>query len=45
MEKDMPLTAKYMLQHYIAIGRFDDKIYSGTTMENQMVFAELNEFE
>ena len=44
MDKKMPLTAKYMLQHYLEIGRFDDKVYSGTTMENRMVFVELNEF-
>lgn len=44
MEKDMPLTAKFMLQHYLEIGRFDDKLYSGTTLENKMVFTELKEF-
>lgn len=44
MEKEMPLTAKFMLQHYMEIGRFDDKVYSGTTMEDHMVFAELKEF-
>lgn len=44
MDKKMPLTAKYMLQHYLEIGRFDDKVYSGTTMANRMVFVELNEF-
>lgn len=44
MEKEMPLTAKFMLQHYLEIGRFDDKLYSGTTLENKMVFTELKEF-
>lgn len=44
MNKEMPLTAKFMLQHYIAIGRFDDKLYSGTTLEDEMIFTELKEF-
>lgn len=41
---DMPLTAKQMLTHYMQTGRFTDKIYSGTTCEDGMVFAELREF-
>ncbi len=41
---DMPLTAKQMLTHYMSEGRFTDKIYSGTTCEDGMVFAELKEF-
>jgi len=44
MGKDMPLTAKFMLEHYLTTGRFDDKVYSGVTMEDHMVFLELNEF-
>ncbi len=44
MEKDMPLTAKFMLEHYLAVGRFDEDLYSGITMEDQMVFTKLEEF-
>lgn len=44
MEKEMPLTAKFMLQHYIETGRFDHKLYSGTTLEDRMIFTELTEF-
>ncbi len=44
MEKEMPLTAKFMLQHYLEIGRFDDNLYSGTTLEDKMIFTELKEF-
>jgi len=44
MEKEMPLTAKFMLQHYLETGRFDDKLYSGTTLEDKMEFTELKEF-
>lgn len=44
MKKEMPLTAKFMLDHYLKIGQFDQKIYSGTTLEDEMVFTELKEF-
>jgi len=44
MEKDMPLTAKFMMEHYLTTGRFDDKLYSGVTCEAEMVFTELKEF-
>lgn len=44
LEKEMPLTAKQMLTHYMTEGRFDDGLYSGSTQEDHMVFAELREF-
>lgn len=44
MDKEMPLTAKFMLKHYLEVGRFDDKLYSGTTLEDKMIFTELKEF-
>lgn len=44
LEKEMPLTAKQMLTHYMTEGRFDDSLYSGSTQEDHMVFAELREF-
>lgn len=44
MEKEMPLTAKFMLDHYFRQGRFDDKLYCGTTMEDQMIVTELKDF-
>lgn len=44
LEKDMPLTAKFMLEHYMAVGRFDDDLYSGVTTEDHMVFTKLEEF-
>lgn len=44
MNRKMPLTARYMLAHYMEIGRFNDKLYSGTTTEDQIVFTVLNEF-
>ena len=44
MEKEMPLTAKFMLDHYLKVGRFDDCLYSGVTREMDMVFTKLTEF-
>ena len=44
LERKMPLTAKQMLTHYMTVGRFDDKLYSGSTQEDGMVMAELREF-
>ena len=44
MEKNMPLTARFMLDHYLKTGRFDDCLYSGVTRETDMVFTKLEEF-
>ena len=44
LEKDMPLTAKFMLEHYMAVGRFDDDLYSGVTTEDHIVFTKLKDF-
>ena len=44
LDRKMPLTAKFMLEHYLHTGRFDDVLYSGTTTETGMVFAELKDF-
>ncbi len=40
---DMPLSAKYMMQHYLEIGRHDEKLYCGITEKEKMVFVELTE--
>ncbi len=44
LNRKMPLTAKFMLEHYISTGRFTEKLYSGTTTETGMVFTELKDF-
>ncbi len=44
LDRKMPLTAKFMLEHYMNIGRFTDGLYSGTTTESEMVFTELRDF-
>ena len=41
----MPVTAKRMLEHYLAEGQFTDALYAGATTPDGMVFTELKEFE
>ena len=38
---DMPFTAKYVTEHYCAVGRFTDKMYTGVTSANGVQFIEL----
>lgn len=44
---NMPVSAKHMILHYAAVGRFDDKAYVSVALsenEGDAVFAELREF-
>ena len=40
---EMPLTAKYMMEHYCKEGRFTDKVYVGVTYPDRIEFNELVE--
>lgn len=42
-ELEMPVTAKYMLEHYCKIGRLTSKIYVGVTYPDRIEFNELVE--
>ena len=44
LEKKMPHTAWYMLEHYLKTGRHTDLLYAGATIENGVVFTPLEEF-
>ena len=44
LKKEMPFTAKYMLEHYLSTGRLDDKVYCGVTTSKGIVFTELEDF-
>ena len=44
LTKEMPVTAKYMLEHYLTVGRYTSCLYAGATTENGAVFTELCEF-
>ena len=41
---EMPFSAKYMIEHYVTIGRYDDMLYVGTADGEKVVFAKLPEF-
>lgn len=42
---DMPHTAKYMIKHYIDVGRFDKKLYIGIGNPGKVDFTEVEPFE
>lgn len=41
---EMPYTARYVIEHYLKAGRFDDKVYAGIADGEQVIFAELPEY-
>lgn len=41
---EMPYTSKYVVKHYLEIGRYTDCPYCGAAVENDVIFTELNEF-
>ena len=44
LQKEMPVTAKYMLEHYLTVGRYTDCLYAGATTPGGAIFTELKEF-
>lgn len=42
---EMPVSAKHMILHYLAVGRFDDALYAGITEEGGTQFVEMREFD
>lgn len=44
LKREMPFTAKGMLEHYMSTGRFNDKIYGGVSTFNGVIFTEMDEF-
>ena len=41
----MPVSAKHMLLHYLAQGRFDNRLYGGITQQSGTTFIPMEEFE
>lgn len=41
---EMPYTAKYVIEHYLDVGAFNDKVYGGIANGEKVVFVELPEF-
>lgn len=44
MELNMPVSAKYMIEHFIKTGRHDKNLYGGITTETGIEFHVLREF-
>ncbi|MGF7143575.1 8-oxo-dGTP diphosphatase [Anaerotaenia torta] len=44
MNKEMPYTARGVLEHYLSLGRHDRKLYAGAAQKNGVIFHELQEF-
>lgn len=40
----MPVTARHVIDHYLRIGRHDDKLYGDVTTEEGSVFSEMTDF-
>ena len=40
----MPHSARHMLEHYLAVGQYDDKLYCGTSLADRTDFAAMEEF-
>ena len=41
----MPASAKFMMLHYLKVGRFDDNLYAGITEPGETRFVVMKEFE
>lgn len=39
----MPFSAQYMMEHYVSVGRHDDKVYVGVANNDKVVFVEMPE--
>ena len=43
LEKNMPFTAWYMMEHYLKIGRYNDILYGGITTKNGVEFVAMED--
>ena len=44
LDLKMPVSAKYMMEHYLTVGKDTDCVYGGVTTETGVEFVELKEF-
>ena len=42
---EMPASAKYMMRHYLKVGRFDEHLYAGITEKEETRFVIMKDFE
>lgn len=45
IQRDMPYSAKYMMQHYMKTGRYDEKLYVGAAQKGCVTFTELERLQ
>lgn len=45
LERPMPFTARWVVEHYIRQGRNDGALYAGVTLPDGLAFHELREFD
>lgn len=43
-ELEMPFSAKFMMEHYLEKGRYDEKLYAGVSDGERVIFQEMPEF-
>ena len=41
----MPASARFMMDHYLSVGRFNNKLYGAMTQQDGTLFVEMCEFE
>lgn len=41
---EMPYSAKYVIEHYIMVGKYTDSLYCGVADGNRLVFTEMPEY-
>jgi 8-oxo-dGTP diphosphatase len=44
LKREMPYTAKYVLNHYFRVGKYTTSVYGGIATETALDFIELEEF-
>lgn len=42
LELDMPFTAKFIVEHYIKSGRYNDKVFGGVATADNVIFTEMS---
>ncbi len=40
---EMPFSAKFVVEHYLSHGRYDDKLYGGIATQTDVMFTEMGE--
>lgn len=44
LNREMPFTVKKVMEHYLTVGKDDEKIYAGVATDEDIKFLDMNEF-